>query len=260
MAKPIKDLTGQVFGKLTAVEIAGRSEKGSILWLCNCECGNTYTVASAYLVRGSTKSCGCYRGGHGLSGTKLYQVYNNILTRLNNPNHPQYKDYGGRGISICDEWAKPGEGMVNFYNWAVNNGYKEGLTIDREDVNGDYSPENCRWVTMKDQCDNRRSTRRITYKGETKSAKAWSLSLGGSSDLVIGRLKLGWSEEEAVSTPIGATISKERCITYNGETLTLSQWSARLGGSPSLVASRLLNDMPEEDAVSWPKGKHYRKK
>jgi hypothetical protein len=122
-----------------------------------------------------------------------------MLTRTTNPNHPQYKDYGGRGIKLCEEWLGT-EGKLNFISWALANGYVEGLTIDRKDVDGDYSPANCRWVDMKTQDNNRRSNKVYTYDGKTMTASQWSRYLGGSKDMVRERLKLGWSEEEALST------------------------------------------------------------
>jgi len=138
---------------------------------------------------------------HGKYNTKLYFTYNNILTRLRNPNHSQYKDYGGRGITMCDEWLDKENGFINFYNWAMANGYTEGLTIDRKDVNGNYTPNNCQWVTMKAQGNNRRSNVNYTYGGKTMTAAEWSRHLGGNKDLVYNRIRHGWSEERALTTP-----------------------------------------------------------
>lgn len=137
---------------------------------------------------------------HGLSYTKVYRVLMNIKNRVFDPKHPQFEDYGGRGISITEEWL--GEsGPVNFVNWALSSGYKEGLTIDRIDVNGNYEPSNCRWVTMKEQTRNRRSTKLLTYNGMTMTAKEWSFYIGGSQNLVQARLKKGWPLEKALTPP-----------------------------------------------------------
>lgn len=144
---------------------------------------------------------------HGMYNTKLYYTYNNILTRLRNPNHAQYMDYGGRGISMCAEWLDEDNGFISFYNWATENGYEEGLTIDREDVNGNYSPDNCRWVSMATQCNNRRSNKNYTHNGLTMTATEWSKHLGGNKDLIYNRMRQGWSIEKALSTPV---VSKKK--------------------------------------------------
>ncbi|ALA07738.1 hypothetical protein BC01_159 [Bacillus phage BC01] len=206
-----KDITGQRFGKLVAVKITGKDKHHNIQWLCKCDCGNTHTVSSHYLRRGSVSSCGCLRKvlspkgdkqGHGLSSTKLYQVHTNMVQRVHNPSHPQFKDYGGRGIKICSEWDGKGQKFVNFYNWALSSGYCEGLTLDREDVEKDYTPDNCRWVDMKTQCNNRRSNTNYTYNGVTQTASEWSRALGGCKDLVRLRINKGWSLEKALTEPV----------------------------------------------------------
>jgi len=251
-----KDLTGQSFGELVVLGYAGNNHKKHRTWECRCSCGNVVIVATYELSQGVKVSCGCNNGDR----TKLYYTYNNIVDRLNNPKHKQYKDYGGRGIGIDPVWASRPEGFINFCEWALTSGYAEGLTIDRKDVNGDYSPDNCRWATMKEQCENRRSTRLITYNGETKSAKAWSIHLGGSADVVIQRLKAGWSEEEAVSAPIETDKRRGVYITYGGETLSVADWSRRLGGGRGLVSSRLYQGWTEEEAITTMKGQRRPKK
>ena len=128
--------------------------------------------------------------------TKLYFVYHKIKDRCYNPNEKGYKNYGGRGIAMCQEWQ---DDFMNFYNWAIENGYKEGLSIDRINNNGNYEPSNCRWATREIQNKNKRSNRYITFNGETKTLTDWSLSLGFSDDTVRRRLKDGWSIERALT-------------------------------------------------------------
>jgi hypothetical protein len=172
MAKA-NDLTGQRFCRLTVIErsgsyVAPNGKQTHSLWLCACDCGNTTTVRGGMLKNGHTKSCGCLSSDtsrelnttHGMCETKLYEVWCGIRQRCNNPNHKSYSYYGGRGISLCAEWQHD---FQAFCDWAMANGYKEGLSIDRIDVNDRYCPENCRWATAKEQANNRRP-RRIKSK------------------------------------------------------------------------------------------------
>lgn len=129
---------------------------------------------------------------HGLRHTRLSGIWRGIKTRCNNPNHRSYKNYGARGIKICDEWKE----FLPFYEWAMANGYEEHLTIDRIDVNGDYEPSNCRWVTMQTQLNNTRVNRYVTICGETHTMSEWARKFGISYYLMRYRLSLNLSEEE----------------------------------------------------------------
>lgn len=154
------DITGQVFGKLTVLEEAGQDVHKNYLWLCKCECGRLKTTRAASLNYGDTRSCGClygeYHTTHGDSHDKnrkrLYQTWANMKQRCSNPNSTQYSDYGGRGITVCEEWTE----YVPFKEWALANGYVDHLIIDRMDNNGNYSPDNCRFVTRSESNKNRR--------------------------------------------------------------------------------------------------------
>ena len=161
------DLTGQIFTRFTVATAEGKSKGGHILWRCHCECGNECVVLGNSLRRGHTKSCGCYRAEqlltHGLSNHPLYDVWCHMLSRCRNVDHRQYQDYGGRGIKVCVEWL---ESFKTFYDDMIT-GYVKGLEIDRIDVNGGYSPDNCRWVTPQQNILNTRSRKGSTsqYKG-----------------------------------------------------------------------------------------------
>lgn len=170
------DRTGQRYGKLTVLR---REDNGKnyVCWLCKCDCGNYTIVKAQNLAKGVTKSCGCMQHSHGLRkhgdahyrSPNLYRVWTTMKQRCENPNRQKYPIYGGRGIKVCDSWQDPN----NFIEWALNNGYSDGLQIDRINNNGDYSPENCRWVTAKENCRNRRSNVLLTVDGVTKTVVEW---------------------------------------------------------------------------------------
>ena len=158
------NLIGNQFGKLTVIKYAG-TKNNRTAWLCKCECGNYTTVIGKNLKNGNTKSCGCLHvenarklfTKHGKSHTRVYHIYSNILKRCTNTSNKDYKYYGGRGIAVCDEWK---DNFQAFYDWSMSNGYKDNLTIDRINNDGNYEPSNCRWTTMKQQARNKRNITR----------------------------------------------------------------------------------------------------
>ena len=164
------DITGQKFGYLIVLERDKTSigQKNS-KWICKCECGKIKSFARCLLVSGHTKSCGCKLYGntnakkHGMYKSKLYKVWANMRKRCYNSNEKDYKTYQGRKITVCKEWN---ESFISFYNWAVTNGYKDGLTIDRIDNDKGYFPDNCRWITNAEQQLNKRNTVKVVYNGE----------------------------------------------------------------------------------------------
>lgn len=135
----------------------------------------------------------------GRKGTRLYRIYYNILTRCYNPNAPAYTHYGARGITMCSQWL---ESFANFKEWAIEHGYRDNLTIDRINVDNGYSPENCRWVTLQEQCLNRRNNHYVTIGEQTKPLDEWSKLYGINPKTVRSRLNLGWDVIEALTAPV----------------------------------------------------------
>lgn len=210
------DLTGQHFGRLVVVKRVENSKDNSAHWLCKCECGNETIVRSYLLRNGHTKSCGCLQADrtseahtkHGAtrldcnrSMQRLYRIWTNIKTRTTNHNVKAFKNYGERGVSICDEWND----FESFKDWSLENGYQDDLTIDRIDVDGNYCPDNCRWVTYKEQNRNKRNTK-IVYKGKVYNSKVeLAEEKGIKPSTLIDRLYQKWTIEEAVEIPIGVS-------------------------------------------------------
>ena len=199
MGKQIEDLTGQKFNKLTVIKRVENDKRNNSRWLCKCDCGNEKIISGYHLKRASIVSCGCYireitskrSKTHEKTNLKLYDVWAAMKTRCYNKNRKEYKNYGGRGITVCDEWK---DNFMTFYNWAMANGYDENAprgecTIDRIDVNGNYEPNNCRFVNMKVQQNNKRNNCLITYNNETRSITEWSKTLNISVNAMRDRLK-----------------------------------------------------------------------
>lgn len=174
-----KDLTGEKFGRLFVVkQTEKRGKDGSIIYECLCDCGNICLVSRNRLTakgHSRKRSCGCLydetHKPHGWSGTSLFHRWTNIKDRCFNEKCHSFKNYGGRGITMCEEWKND---FVAFKDWAIKNGYREELTIDRIDVNGNYCPENCRWITILEQQKNKRNVRKITYNGESHTISEWA--------------------------------------------------------------------------------------
>jgi hypothetical protein len=343
------DITGKRFGRLVVLNCAGSKNK-KIIWHCKCDCGNEIDVIGNSLQSGNTMSCGCLHKEiaaetarkthtkHGMIKTRLYTIWVDIKQRCRNKKQPEYRIYGGRGIDVCNEWYNSFE---TFRDWALNNGYQESLTIDRINNNGNYEPSNCRWATVKQQAENRRTNVFIEYNGERKTKAEWSRILSNNTSLVSNRLALGWNAQDAVSIPLtvhhhgktntrlhriwaamkarcynkhvigyksngarGVKICKEwkndfeafykwamgngyrddlvifrmdnmgnydpdnccwidrttqskrrpytKHIEHNGESLTMAEWSKRLGGNSKLVSDRIKNGYDPIKAITEP--------
>lgn len=204
----INDLTGKKFGRLSVIEriddYVASSGRRYVRWLCKCDCGKIVHVNSDPLIRGKTKSCGCLSSElksqraktHGETDSRLYAIWCAIKARCLNSHTVAYKDYGARGITICDEWK---DSYENFRDWANDNGYKKNLSIDRIDNDGIYEPSNCRWVTSVAQANNRRSNHILTYNGETHNVTEWAAIVGKDPKTIFSRLYAGWDVERALT-------------------------------------------------------------
>lgn len=201
-------LIGQQFGMLTVVGKAEPSPDGQVIWRCRCECGRETLVRGGNLRNGHTKSCGCYRERlrpglhktHGESKTRLYKIYHGMKKRCYNPNAQFYERYGGRGITICDEWLNSFE---VFREWALANGYRDDLSIDRIDNDGNYEPRNCRWEASKRQRRNRRDVIEVEYRGQKMCLADAAKMAGIPYNTVRKRIKSsGWDVNRALSEPL----------------------------------------------------------
>lgn len=187
-------MIGKISGKLKVLsELDERAKGGGKQYLCKCECGNTTIVRSDHLKSGHTTSCGCNKimiTSHKKSQSNLYRRWDKIKQRCYNKNSKNYKNYGARGVKMCDEWL---HNFMAFYNWAISNGYRNTLTIDRIDVNGNYEPNNCRWVDYTTQNNNRRNTVYLTCNGKTQSVMEWCRELNLNPSTVYYRVKRGYN-------------------------------------------------------------------
>lgn len=202
-----KDLTGQRFGKLLVIsrdeDYVSPNGNRITRWKCACECGSTASVNGTELSRG-TKSCGCVQRQsardrqtkHGKCGTRLYRIWKGIVVRCTNPNHHTYKNYGAKGITVCDEWRT----FEPFLEWSVANGYSDTLSIDRIDNSKGYCPSNCRWASTSQQANNTSRNHDLTFRGETHTMSEWSRITGISYNTLRYRLnKLKWDAERALT-------------------------------------------------------------
>lgn len=190
-----EDLTGRQFGRLTVISYDHSDNNHITHWLCRCSCGKTKIVSRTNLFNGGTVSCGCYLSEsardrfttHNGSKTPLYEVWHGMRQRCTNSNHKHYDHYGGRGIDICDEW----DNFENFRDWANENGYEPGLSIDRKNNDGGYSPDNCRWTDWHTQLNNKSNNHYISYAGERDTLANWARKLNVNYSTLQGRVRRG---------------------------------------------------------------------
>lgn len=206
------DLTGQQFGRLKVIAQSGRNKWRIALWLCKCICGNTKIIAGCDL-KGSTKSCGCLRKEgnnvqHGQNRnkkpTKAYKAWDSLKQRCNNPRNKDYKSYGGRGITVCEEWQK-------FSNFFKDMGEcPEDYSLDRIDNDKGYNKKNCQWTTSKQQARNRRDNRVLTFNGKTQCLSLFAEEYGIPSRTLQNRLDMyHWSIEKALTTPVRKKVKSD---------------------------------------------------
>ena len=202
-----RDLTGQNFGRLVVEAFAGKDSIGKVLWFCRCECGGTKTTRAENLSSGSTRSCGCMaqeqreaaakKRNHDFSranNTKEYRAWESMIRRCYDPKHASYARYSAAGIKVCDTWRESFAAFLTCMGKAPN-----GATLDRIDNSRGYEPGNCRWATMKQQANNRRSNTLLTFNGETLNIQGWSERLGRPKSTITNRIRYGWSVERALT-------------------------------------------------------------
>ena len=207
--KNIKDMHGKQFGRLTVLEYAGLRGNGKrqrACWHCICDCGKETTVIGHSLRSGHTKSCGCLNREaiflsatkHGMYDTAEYSIWRAMKSRCRGLNSVAFKYYGGRGIKICQEWSN------NFVTFFADMGERpsDKHTLERINNDGDYKPSNCRWATRAEQNRNKRDTRLLTFRGETRCVTDWAKTLGISTGGLFYRLRHNWSIERALTTPV----------------------------------------------------------
>ena len=197
-----RNLTGNKYGRLFVISFACR-RRGRTMFVCACSCGSIVEVQSGHLVSGDTKSCGCLKLElvrsrpitHKLSRTRLYYIWSHMKGRCLRKKDVGWKDYGGRGISICAEWI---DSFESFRDWAFSRGYSSTLTIDRIDNNGNYTPDNCRWVTPTINARNKRNNRIIEYQGRRQPISAWAGELGMTESIIRHRISRGYDPVSAL--------------------------------------------------------------
>lgn len=205
----MNNMIGKQYGRLTVLSFIGRNKQYDSLWECKCKCGTIKVIRGGVLKNGHTQSCGCLhkdntsvaKTTHGLikDNYKLYKVWIGMKQRCYNSKCSSYKNYGQRGIKLCENWVHSFE---NFHSWSLANGYSEGLTIERENVNGNYEASNCSWIVKERQSANRRNSIFITFNGLTKTSSEWSEITGIPTIVLTQRIRRGWSSNKTITTKI----------------------------------------------------------
>jgi hypothetical protein len=205
MAPRRKDLAGKIFGRWRVQHLSHYNPHGEAYWVCICACGTVRTVRGSMLNSGDTQSCGCYRSEcirnrqtkHEMCFTAEYRAWSSMLSRCSDSNVPCWVSYGGRGITVCEEWKS----FENFYRDMGPKPSKDH-SLDRIDNNGPYCKENCRWATRKEQQNNLRSNRLVEFNNETLTAAQWAAKIGIAYHVLLGRLRAGWPVERALTQPV----------------------------------------------------------
>lgn len=209
------DITGQKFGRLTVIKldhIVNKKHGPESYWLCKCDCGNEKIIRKDHITGNKTLSCGCLQkekaskinSTHHLSKSRIYYIWASMKSRCSLKTDTNYARYGAKGIKVCDEW----QNFEPFYNWAINNGYKDNLSIDRIDVYKDYCPENCRWANRIQQANNKSNNTKIKYNNEEHTLAEWAKILGYSYSTMCHRYYRNWDVEKMMKQPQRRTLCK----------------------------------------------------
>lgn len=237
---------GQKFHKLTVI-LSNIRVGREIYHRCKCDCGTEKTILARNVEKGKSKSCGCLsrekgkeHATHGLSGTRIYQTWSRMCRRCDNPKVDRFKNYGGRGIRVCDRWK-------NFENFYADMGDipGPGFSLGRIDNDKDYCPENCRWETAEQQQNNTSRTIWIEYAGIRMSLRQWATKLGVPYSLLMNRYKAGWSDEAIISE----RRDQRQLVTHGGVTKLTTEWMKDLGIPISSFYHFIRKGMSREEVV-----------
>lgn len=249
MARPLVDLTGRTYGKLTVLsrKMDGVPKYAKVWWLCKCECDNECIATSGQLQLGSKFSCGCLLASIRHGGTKIpeYQIWKAMKDRCTNERNPQYHDYGGRGIKVCDRW------LESFPNFLEDMGRRpRGLTLEREDNDGNYEPRNCRWASWTEQRRNTRQNHYLEYQGVKMTMAELVEKTGIGHMTLLARIRNGMSPEEAVARPIDtSTHHKPPVLVGDVEYASTAEAARQLNLNRSQVISRIHS--PKAKFAHW---------
>lgn len=241
----MEKLKNKRFGRLFVIDECVKKHKRRCM--CLCDCGNIKEIRAENLLRGRTKSCGCYAADrareihtkHGSFKTRLYHIWDGIKKRCRTTSKNKY--YSGKGVKLCKDWND----FENFKMWSLENGYKDNLTIDRIDYNGDYCPENCRWATYKQQARNKSSNRIIQYKGKNMCASEVAEILGINQSTFFGRLD---GNKKYLFSKCN---NGKKYITYNGDSLSIMDWVRKLGINKSSFYYHIRRGKSAEDTIRY---------
>ena len=251
------NMIGKRFGRLTVIKENGKSKNGSLMYLCECNCGNVVTVRGISLRNGDCKSCGCLRkevsskgnSTHGHSNERLFNVWRCMIKRCYDVNHSSYYRYGGRGIGVCDKWLNNYEAFRDFM---LANGYPQDAgpyeySIDRIDNDGNYDENNCRVVTAKIQSLNKSNNHRISFKGEEMTLTEAAQKCGLTNKQVFNRLDKGWDLKRALTQPLTQT------YTYlaSGQSHTIAEWAEIMGVTDAVIRGRLKTHTMQQIYDEW---------
>lgn len=242
------DESGNIYSRLKVIGYAGRNDRNEAMWKCICSCGNEAYVSGPKLRKGHTKSCGCLARDvttqknttHGMNNQALYSLWAGIKARCTNPGHSSYKNYGGRGIKMCERW------LNDFPSFAHDMGPRpDGASIDRIDPNGNYEPGNCRWATAKEQANNKRDNHMLTHQGKTQTISQWAEETGIPYTTICNRInRRHWPVADALD-------KSKRLITHNGKSQSIAEWASELGINYSTLHKRISRGkMPIGQALS----------
>lgn len=270
----IKNLTGQRFGRLVVLGqddyYTDKSGRRYVMWKCQCDCGNITSVRTGSLNCGETKSCGCYAKSIKKENSvktnkkvrRLYTIWLGMKQRCYRKDCKAYKWYGERGIIVCDEWVHD---FRCFEKWAYDNGYKEGLSIERKDPNGNYEPSNCEWIELSAQQNNKRNTVRIKIGGKYFTINELSKMYGINRNTLYFRYSNGASQEELLKPPRTARESLSKAseklheeairVTVGNETHTIYEWSEICNIKPSTLYNRFITGKTGESFIAKPRKK-----